>query len=181
MRAFVKIPQIVWVIFLLFSCHISRKDDIKQIVREWQGKEVLVPAEPAYKILGRDTLCPDIWDQPYKIFTYIDSIGCTSCQLGLPQWKALIDSCYRQQINVKFIFAVHSSDYEYFGHELRFNEFNYPIIYDYHNDFDKLNRFPPAPYRTLLLDKDNRIQLIGSPVNNPAMWDLYLKIIMQSQ
>ena len=52
-------------------------------------------------------------------------------------------------------------------------------IYDYNNDFEKLNHFPPAPYRTFLLDKENRVQVIGSPINNPEVWERYKNIILQ--
>ncbi len=182
MKTLIKLSGIIFFFLILSSCGSSKKEDIKKIVQEWQGKEVLVPdGEITYKVLGRDTLCADLWDKPYKIFTYIDSIGCTSCQLGLPQWKALIDSCKQQQLDVSFLFAVHSSDFEYFGHEVRFNEFDYPLIYDYKNRFDKINHFPPSPYRTFLLDKNNKILLIGSPIHNPAVWALYKNVITQMQ
>ena len=77
-----------------------------------------------------------------------------------------------------FIFVVHSSDFKRFDAEVSFYKFDYPIIYDYHNSFDKLNKFPPAPYRTFLLDKDNKVQLIGSPINNPQIWELYKKVML---
>jgi hypothetical protein len=35
------------------------------------------------------------------------------------------------------------------------------------------------PYRTFLLDKDNKVLLVGSPIKNPKMWALYEKIITQ--
>jgi hypothetical protein len=158
-----------------------RNEDVKKIIQKWQGKEILIPSDITFKSLGRDTASFFLWNKPYKIFTYIDSIGCTSCQLGLSEWKAFIDSCSQQQIDIGFIFAVHSSNYRQFTGEVRFNEFDYPIIYDYHNSFDKLNKFLPAPYRTFLLDKNNKVQLIGSPINNPTMWELYKKVITQSQ
>jgi hypothetical protein len=61
--------------------------------------------------------------------------------------------------------------------EVCFNDFKYPIIYDYHNDFDKLNHFPPYPYRTFLLDKNNKVLLIGSAINIHVMCEKYLKIM----
>jgi len=167
------------IVLFLCSCKISRKEDIKRIIQEWQGREILIPSDITFKSLGHDTVSCFLWSKPHKIFTYIDSIGCTSCQLGLLQWSALIDSFRQQQIDIGFIFAVHSSDFEHFDNEVRLNYFDYPIIYDYHNRFEKLNQFPPAPYRTFLLDKDNKVILIGSPINNPAMWALYKKIITQ--
>ena len=172
---------LLFITFSLSSCQLSRKNDIKKIVDEWQGKVIIIPSEPEYKTLGRDTLCPGLWDQPYKVFTYIDSIGCTGCQLGLYDWKALIDSCSRQQINIGFIFVVHSSNFRQFTGDVRFEEFDYPIIYDYHNRFHKLNHFPPVPYRTFLLNKDNRVQVIGSPINNPKMWELYKTVITRTE
>ena len=57
--------------------------------------------------------------------------------------------------------------------------FDEPIIYDYHNQFFKLNQFPPDPYRTFLLDKQNKVQLIGNPVETPQLWELYNKVITQ--
>jgi hypothetical protein len=159
----------------------SRNDRVKKIVQEWQGKEILIPDDVMFKFFGRDTTCSYLWDKPYKIFTYVDSIGCLSCQLHLFDWKELIDLCRQQQIDVGFIFIVHSSDFNQFNKEVRSEIFNYPIIYDYNNKFEKLNHFSQRPYRTFLLDKDNKVQLIGSPINNHTMWELYKKVMTQAR
>jgi len=175
------LPLSILIGLFMFSCHLPRKDNIKIIVQEWQGKEILIPSEIEYKTLGRSTANSALWNSTYKILTYIDSIGCSSCQLGLSEWKALIDSCNLQKLDVSFLFIVHSSDFSHFDREVRLYQFDYPIIYDYQNQFHKLNRFPSVPFRTFLLDKDNKVQLIGSPINNPNIWDLYKKVIAQSQ
>jgi len=176
-----KTSIIIFIVFILFSCQrMSRKEGIKKIVQEWQEKEILIPDNNiSIKFLGRDTLCSDLWNKPFKIFTYIDSIGCTSCQLGVLEWSALINTCRQQQIDVGFIFVVHSSDFKRFDSEIQFHEFDYPIIFDYKNQFHKINQFPHTPFRTFLLDKNNKVKLIGSPINNPQMWELYKKTITQ--
>ena len=168
---------IILFFFFLNSCQMSRKSDIKKIIQEWQEKEILIPAEIEYKTLGQNTVNSALWNSPYKILTYIDSIGCSSCQLRFSEWEILINSCKLQKLDVSFLFVVHSSDFINFDKEIRFYGFDYPIIFDYKNQFDKFNHFPPAPYRTFLLDKDNKVQLIGSPINNPTMWELYKKEI----
>jgi hypothetical protein len=175
--------KIVFKIFLvvIVNCCNSQQKGIEKTVREWQGKEIEVPEQVEYKILGRDTLCSNFWNKPYKILTYIDSVGCSSCQMGLPYWREIIESFERHQLDVAVLFVIHSSNYHLLNAELKASEFNYPVIYDYHNSFDKLNRFPPAPYRTFLLDKDNKVRLIGSPVESPQIWELYKKVITQSQ
>ena len=176
-----KIILLITLVFFFNSCQLFNRENSTKIVSKWRGKEIIFPVELTFKVLDRDTICKHLLEKSFKIFVYIDSIGCTSCRLEVLDWKIIIDSCRQQQINVGFIFAVHSSDFKRFEYEIRVNEFDYPIIYDYHNQFDKLNRFPPAPYNTFLLDKDNKVCLVGSPINNPKMWELYKKEIIQSQ
>jgi hypothetical protein len=61
--------------------------------------------------------------------------------MGLHEWSAKIILCRQQQIDVKFIFVVHSSNFHGFDAEIIMNHFEYPIIYDYRNEFEKLNGF----------------------------------------
>lgn len=163
------------VAFFLISCQFSRKNYTVKNDREWIGQKINIPDGIVFKALGKDTLYSDIWDKPYKIFTYIDSAGCTSCQMHLPEWKAIIRLCHQQHIDVGFIFAVHSSNFKHFEEGILASYFDYPIIYDFHNRFEKMNHFPPVPNRTFLLDKENRILLVGSPINNSKVWELYKK------
>ncbi len=159
---------------LMFSCNSPRKE-AEKVVREWMGKEVKVPDGITFKIMGRDTICSDLWNKSRKILVYVDSIGCTSCRLGLSQWKEKIDTCRSVYPDVGFLFVIHSDNYKKFEREVRFSELDYPIIYDYRDEFHKLNKFPPDPYRTFLLDKNNKVLLIGSPIHNPKIWELFKK------
>jgi len=167
-------------IIIFISCQ-NKKSGGNKIVNKWQGKEILIPDDGfTYNVLGHDTTNMGLWDKSYKILTYVDSIGCSACQLGLHKWAKLIDSCEQLQLDVSFLFVIHSLDYEKLNDDVHFFEFSYPLIYDYQNRFDKINHFPPPPYRTYLLDKNNKVQLIGSPIDNPKMWKLYKEIIPSS-
>ena len=74
--------------FLLFSsCKESEKDKIARLVEEWEGKEILFPAHSFFTIQGKDTVDFSLADADYKVVTYIDSVGCTSCKLQLLRWK----------------------------------------------------------------------------------------------
>jgi hypothetical protein len=166
------------IICSLLACQQSQKS-AKTIVQEWQGKKIIKPFNIEYKILGRDTIFSDIWDKPYKILTYLDTVGCTSCQFKQYLWKKTIDSCMINQLNVGFLFVIHTSDFELFEYDLIASGFNYPVIYDRLNEFGKLNHFSSTPYNTFLLDKNNNVLLVGSPINNSKMWELYKKTINQ--
>jgi len=164
---------------LLLSC--KSNNNTLRIVKEWQGRQVLIPVTVTFKVMGKDTLCPDILQKPYKILTYIDSTGCIGCQLDLFQWKRLIDSCKVHYPSVSFCFVIHSTDYSYLTKAVLESDFNYPIIYDRQNEFDKLNHFPLNPLRTFLLNEENEIEIIGSPITNPKIWNLYRQIIEEGK
>ena len=153
----------------LFSSFSLKKDENN----EWLGRKIIVPDGVVCKILEQEVPCADLWDKPYKVLTYVDSIGCSSCQIGMYQWKSFIDSFTAQQFDVSFVFVVHSSDFDGFVSDVRFYEFNYFIFYDYENRFDKVNNFMSSYHRTFLLDKDNKVLLTGSPIHNPKLLEQY--------
>ena len=77
-------------VFALFSsCKESEKDKIARLVEEWEGKEILFPALFLFTIQGKDTVVLSLADADYKVVTYIDSVGCTSCKLQLLRWKSV--------------------------------------------------------------------------------------------
>ena len=74
-------------LFVLFSCQESEKERISRLVKEWDGKEIVFPDRSVFTIQGRDTVSCPSGNSPYKVLTYIDSLGCASCKLQLPRWK----------------------------------------------------------------------------------------------
>jgi hypothetical protein len=60
-------------------------------------------------------------------------------------------------------------------HEL----FAYPVFFDKKNELDKLNNLPTNPlYQCFLLDKNNNVLIIGNPVYNQKIWELYQQTII---
>jgi hypothetical protein len=58
------------------------------------------------------------------------------------------------------------------------DRFDYPVFVDMSNAIDHLNQFPQKPeYQCFLLYRDNKVLMIGNPVLNPKIWDLYKKRI----
>ena len=67
------------VCLLVSSCEESEKERLSRLVKEWEGREILFPAHSTFTIQGKDTVDFQYQDAEYKVVTYIDSIGCTSC------------------------------------------------------------------------------------------------------
>lgn len=69
-------------------------------MQEWKGREILYPNDMHFFMQGRDTLNADSICM-YKIITYIDSIGCMSCKLGLSQWQDFAVNLYKEYTSLK--------------------------------------------------------------------------------
>ena len=167
------------ILCVLPSCQNSTQKHITQLVEEWQGKEVRFPGNPVFTRQLGDTVDYRIPEAEYKVLVYVDSIGCTSCKLQLPKWKEFItyvDSVSGGQ--VPFLFFFQSKDNKELRYILKRDNFRLPVCVDSQNEFGKLNRFPSEQmFQTFLLDKDNRVKVIGNPIHNLSVKELYLKEI----
>ena len=163
-------------VLCLVSCKESEKERIARLVNEWEGKEIKFPPHSVFTIQGKDTVTMDYRNAEFKVITYVDSIGCTSCKLQLHRWKELIaemDSVTSG--TVPFLFYFHPKDVKELCYLLRRDAFNNPVCFDEMDDFNKLNRFPSEMmFQTFLLDKENKVKALGNPVLNPQIKDLYL-------
>lgn len=166
---------------LFISCNGGKKEKIARLVEEWQGKTILFPEQIVFTSY-QDTVSYRIPDAEYKILVYVDSIGCTSCKLQLPEWKALIrktDSITGGK--VPFLFFFHPKDTKELFYLLKRDRFGLPVSIDPGDRLNRLNGFPSRMnFQTFLLDRENRVVVIGNPVHNGAICDLYLKEITQN-
>lgn len=164
-------------IIALTSCEESRKDEIARLVKEWEGKEIHFPEHPVFTIQGKDTVDFSFRDTEYKVVSYVDSIGCISCKLQLESWKNFIhevDSL--TDGTVPFILCLHNPDVKEMRRITWKNDFQYPVFIDEMGSFDALNHFPTnMTFQTFLLDKDNKVVVIGNPIHNPMVKELYLE------
>ncbi|OUN80015.1 MULTISPECIES: DUF1573 domain-containing protein [unclassified Bacteroides] len=165
---------------LLAACQESDKERLTRLVQEWDGKEIAFPAQAVFTVQGRDTVDFRWQSAPYRIVTYVDSLGCASCKLQLPKWKQLIvetDSLFGKK-KLSYVFFFHPKDARELTYLTRRDAFTYPVCFDREDAFNHLNRFPSEmALQTFLLDKDNRVVAIGNPVHNPQVKELYLNII----
>ena len=167
----------------IVSCAESDKERLSRLVKEWERKEVLFPPHSTFTIQGKDTVNFEFKDADYKVVTYIDSVGCTSCKLQLHRWKEMVaevDSLTDGR--VPFLFYFHPKDKKELRNLTRREGYTYPVCFDEKDDFNRLNRFPnEMMFQTFLLDKENKVVALGNPVLNPKVKELYLKLITGNQ
>lgn len=174
--------KLVFILFsslFLFSCTDDKKHDIEVLVKEWNNKEIRFPDNPVFTRFVTDTVPYRIPKTDYKVVVFVDSAGCISCKLQLPRWKDFmheVDSL--SDGNVPFIFFFQTKDERELRYILKRDNFSYPVCIDTEDIFKKLNRFPEEMMlQTFLIDSENRVKVIGNPIHNLSVKDLYLKEI----
>lgn len=163
------------ILLLASSCQNKKEREAKKIVREWVGKKIQIPENTMFSVLGKDTICQDLLKKPYKILLYVDSVGCLSCRLKLPDWKKLmkeVDSIAPGKVG--FIYIFQPKREKELQMLLNQNLFSYPVIIDPTDIINKQNHFPnELLFQCFLLDVNNKVLMVGNPVHNPQIWNLY--------
>ncbi len=168
-------------ITIFFACtHENNNNygEVKKIVGEWTGKEILIPEKISCYLADKDTLlgfCNELFDKEYKILMYVDSAGCSDCRLKLFEWKQLMkeaDSLFQGEVG--FLLFFQPKRKMKMTNLFKIDKFDYPVFVDVKGEIDRLNHFPQAmEYQCFLLNKENRVLVIGNPVLNPKILDLY--------
>lgn len=174
-------------VFILWLVARSNNEDTTvSIVNEWIGRRIEMPDNLQCKVLGGDaTINIDdaLLNSQYKILLYVDSIGCLPCKLHLPEWNKLIKEFEAMSISKPvFLLFFHLEDRKELGLLLKRENFNYPVFIDMKDELNKLNNFSSqSDFQCFLLDKCNNVLLVGNPVKNFRIKDLYLKTILNQE
>jgi hypothetical protein len=172
----------LFLILTIFACKDKRLAEIQQIVGEWVGKEIRIPDNVLCTIMGKDTVsdvCRALMEAEYKVLLYVDSSGCSSCRLKLFLWETFVSECdslFGKKVSFLFFFQPKSKK----ELDILFwrEQFNHPVFIDMENTINQLNRFPAKyEYQCVLLDKANKVQMIGNPTLSPKIWSLYKQVI----
>ena len=165
------------ILFSLFSCS---DGDYIRLMREQSNKEIKFPESATWQFPKRDSLIKKT--HSLKILSYYPPEGCTSCNLI----ELLFLDAYIKEINnlkgtdttnVDFLFVFGVKDIamkKEVESVLKKIDRNILVLLDTKNEFKKNNLLPDDKrFFTMLLDKNNKIVLMGSPVGNERLWALY--------
>lgn len=104
----------LWIGFFILFIFITKvfvssftSDKSKLTQADWFGRKVVFPDSISFISTSTNSISDyNILDAKYKVLVYVDSTGCTSCQLGLVEWKAFIDRCESSNFDVGFVFVI---------------------------------------------------------------------------
>jgi len=113
-----------------------------------------------------------------KMVSYIDDLPCTSCGIRkLNKWIATVDCLDR---DLPYIIIVRSSDKELLFKSIDTMQLSRPLMFYDTPVFGQKNKLEEvvARNKTFLLNKENRIILVGEPFYNKKLFSLYKRTIL---
>ena len=167
---------------LILSCQ-SKTQKIKTQLEQFIGKTIVFPdSMTIIKLDTINTILPYYQEAEFTISTAIDG-ACGVCVDQLNDWKTFIQSnATILDKKVKILFFIESYDFDTFEYLTKDIDFSYPLIFDPKELYIWNNKLPQDKrFQTFLLDKNNKILLIGSPIDNNKISELYKKTIVQSK
>lgn len=135
---------------------------------------IIMPDE--MKIVGSDSTYAN--SKSMKIIAYVDSSGCTSCNMKLQEWgyfmKRLESSVSTKEVDLCII---SNSTNEHKLEALRRRSgFGYRILIDKSNSFVKRNIMEECDGNPVfLLDSINSVVIAGHPLNDSNIMSAYLR------
>ena len=108
----------------------------------------------------------------------MDRSSCTQCAMQiLIEWNKILQEI--KSDSVGFVTIVYPTDKAELESALNVLKLPNTFLYDTHNNYLKDNKLTDilARNRTFLLDKNDKIVLVGEPLHKPKLWDLYKKSI----
>lgn len=117
-----------------------------------------------------------------KLVVYTDSADCSSCVLKkMYKWNGLLRRMriYGERVQAYFIFRPLSKDMGDFYLSMKQFTPLCPVYWDSLGVFERANsQIPSDPaLHTFLLDKDNNVLLVGNPVWNEKIKELFWQIV----
>lgn len=161
----------------LQSCMSGKENDAQRIVEAWIGKQIILP-ESAISIIQKDTVERRRIDSDYILLRYIDSTGCSSCRLKIPEYIALAERLSNETgRSVELMCITSPKDVDDIVRGLVNENVNSPVMLDTEFEFQKANNLEESKiYHTMLLDRDYRVVAIGDPLIGGRIYDVYRSV-----
>lgn len=167
----------------LFSC--SEKEKLKEALLIMQERPFSLPLDDMVYV--GDTLeSPHEQSSYYKLIVYTDSSQCASCKIrSMRNWNPFEERLKSSRSNVKLFFIFHPAfrDRQTLSFVMRVMPPSGFVYVDTANCFARLNpQMPDNPsMHTFLLDEENKVLLVGSPLDNPDVEEIFWRIVTEKR
>ena len=169
-------------IFIFVGVGCREKSQLSKEILLFQQSSVILPEQYDTMFNALTGKVSNNVNTGLKYVIYNDSLGCTSCAVNkMYLWNDFIEyaKLYDSQLKYYFIYSPSKKDCKSVELILKASNFNYPIFLDTLNEFAKLNPHLPKNrvLHTFLLDENNKVMLVGNPLYNKKIEEMFYKIV----
>ena len=87
----------------------SEKREVVKVINSWIGKQVILPSHPTFTVMASDTVDYTFESSEYRILNYVDSTGCTACNLDLIPWEDFMNEVdLKTDKEVSFLYFINA-------------------------------------------------------------------------
>lgn len=138
----------------------KKYDSIQKV---WNHRKIIFPDSLQFFRLREGADSNQILKSDVKLITYING-ECSLCMEELKHWKKFVKD-YPKNKSLQLIIVIRSADFKYLDYMVSKEKGNYTILYDKYNRFFETNDLPfDKFYQTMLLNKENQVITVGSPI-----------------
>ena len=156
--------------------------DAQKTLVEMSKHKVVLPLEEmgcfhsAVDTVERKEVVP----MKYNFVHYVDSSQCSPCALDrMYNWNKLVDEYSSKGVRFVFIIEPKKEQLEDVHFAIESSGLRNPVYVDSLYAFSRQNSFLPEDqmYRSFLLDKNGKIILVGNPLENNDIKQLWNKLV----
>lgn len=169
-----RIVILLCLVIIGFSSCNSRKDRINKQLIELYSNTIVIPFSDMDTLIVDTTYLSNSIN--YQLLVYIDSSECTLCFASHHQeWEFVLMESRKYEPNLTLTIIIDSKSVsEEIKEKFLRSDFPKSVFIDKKGTFRKKNPVFPesAIMHVLLLDKNNKVILVGNPLNNKKIEEL---------
>lgn len=168
---------LVFVVTVLTSCN---RFETRKILRKMMGSTVVLPEKMTCVQDGEVFTMPEKLRSCPKLIVFVDSTECSKCRIdNFVRYGSMFDlSRDTGAFEIMFLLSTKKSEYRNIVEHLVESNPPYPVFLDSENNFRDDNPIIPDnnAMHTLTIDSNNHVLLIGDPIYNESIMDLFLNM-----
>lgn len=149
----------------------------QQVIEDHIGAYISLPNCISFPDFSKKSI-DSILSKDVKVLFNVD-IDCGSCLIKFSFWKQFTEKLYANyKIQLPVLAFINSSRPETVVN--RVNKYwEYGWVYDSQYEFLDMNKLHDDRFQAVLVDRNNKIIMIGNPMHNNVLEDLYERTIIQ--
>ena len=150
------------------------------MLRKMMGSTIVLPEMVTCVQDGDVFSMPEVLRSRPKLIVFIDSTECSKCRIdNFVRYGSLLDlSRNTGAFETFFLLSTRRSEYQSIVEHLVESNPSYPVYLDSENNFRDDNPIIPdnSDMHTLTVNSDNRVLLVGDPIYNESIMNLFLNM-----